>query len=251
MAVKHKAQQDGFDPAVLDNSPDALIPRTTASTSTKECASAASATGADVQLVALKDHPDYSKYFKMMRVGLPLPAVTQKCIQDGLDPSVIEKDGNTLWPVGAGSSAAAGEGVRAHIKVPAKPKERKKRLHWSGIGAEKVAEGSIWADDDDINLEIDEEEFKRLFVEQQASKVTSNAAPAVGMGAKKAAPVCLIDGKRAQNGGIALTKLINIFGCNGLVSCITNLDEGRFEVEQLQAMLEFLPQPDEQRAIRY
>ena len=41
---------------------------------------------------ALKDDPKYSKYFKMMKMGLPLPAVKHAMTRDGLDPDVLDGD---------------------------------------------------------------------------------------------------------------------------------------------------------------
>ena len=184
------------------------------------------AQAAKVEMVTLSDHPVYGKYFKMLRVGLPPPAVMQKCIKDGVDPSVMEKDPATPWPVEV--AAVAATPAKPAQAVSNKPKERKKRLHWSGLDAEKVSEGSIWADadDDDDDLEIDEDEFRALFVEQQSKtpkaggkKAKSafdggvggvggaDGGPPMGTGRSSKAPANLIDGKRAQNGGISLTKV--------------------------------------------
>jgi hypothetical protein len=38
----------------------------------------------------LKDHPVYAKYFKMMKVGLPLGAAVGRAVQDGLQATEIE-----------------------------------------------------------------------------------------------------------------------------------------------------------------
>ena len=43
---------------------------------------------------ALKDDPEYAKYFKMLKVGLPLESVKHALIRDGLDPSVLDGDHN-------------------------------------------------------------------------------------------------------------------------------------------------------------
>jgi hypothetical protein len=175
-------------------------------------------------MVALAEHPVYGKYFKMLRVGLPPPAVMQKCVKDGVDPTMMERDPTTPWPVEV--AAVDATPAKPTQAVSNKPKERKKRLHWSGLGAEKVSEGSIWADadDDDDDLEIDEDEFRALFVEQSKTPkaggkkaesaldggaggggVDSGGSASAGRSSK--GPANLIDGKRAQNGGISLTKV--------------------------------------------
>lgn len=40
--------------------------------------------------VAIKDHPQYSKYFKMLKVGLPVDAVKAKMQQEGVNPEYIK-----------------------------------------------------------------------------------------------------------------------------------------------------------------
>ena len=54
---------------------------------------------ADGETVALKDHPRYMKYFKMLKMGLPLAAAQNKAQQDGVDPSVLERNPNEQVPV--------------------------------------------------------------------------------------------------------------------------------------------------------
>lgn len=41
--------------------------------------------------VAIKDHPQYSKYFKMLKVGLPVDAVKAKMQQEGINSDYIDK----------------------------------------------------------------------------------------------------------------------------------------------------------------
>ena len=41
---------------------------------------------------ALKDDPKYVKYFKMLKMGLPMPAVKHAMTRDGLDPEVMDGD---------------------------------------------------------------------------------------------------------------------------------------------------------------
>lgn len=50
---------------------------------------------------ALKDDPKYAKYFKMLKMGLPMPAVKHAMTRDGLDPDVM--DGDHSKPAGGSS----------------------------------------------------------------------------------------------------------------------------------------------------
>lgn len=73
--------------------------------------------------VLLKDDPDHQKYFKMLKMGLPMGAVQNAMKRDGLDPSLLfPSDGET-------SSAAK----------PKKDMFRRVRLHWT-----KIPEGTLY-----------------------------------------------------------------------------------------------------------
>merc|ERR1712157_45248 len=40
----------------------------------------------------LKEDPNYSKYFKMLKMGLPVGAVKNAMVRDGVDPSIMDLD---------------------------------------------------------------------------------------------------------------------------------------------------------------
>ena len=42
--------------------------------------------------IALKDDPKFTKYFKMLKMGLPMDAVKNAMERDGMDPSVMDGD---------------------------------------------------------------------------------------------------------------------------------------------------------------
>ncbi|XP_015116494.1 WASH complex subunit 3 [Diachasma alloeum] len=42
------------------------------------------------ELQPISKHPLYEKYFKMVNIGVPKPAVKQKMTQEGLDPSLLD-----------------------------------------------------------------------------------------------------------------------------------------------------------------
>ena len=42
----------------------------------------------------LKEDPDYQKYFKMLKMGLPIGAVKNALVRDGKDPSIMDLDPN-------------------------------------------------------------------------------------------------------------------------------------------------------------
>jgi hypothetical protein len=62
--------------------------------------------------VAIKDDPKFAKYFKMLAMHLPRPAVEQKMKADGLDPKVLDMDPNSVLPMeGGGGGGAGGSGA--------------------------------------------------------------------------------------------------------------------------------------------
>ena len=57
--------------------------------------------------IALKDHPSYTKYFKMLKVGLDKDNVRFKMEQDGISADILDRDPNTLISIDDNS---AGDG---------------------------------------------------------------------------------------------------------------------------------------------
>ena len=61
--------------------------------------------------VKLKDDPKFSKYFKMLKMHLPPPAVKQKMSAEGLDPSILDMDPEGLSPNQPPAAASGGGGA--------------------------------------------------------------------------------------------------------------------------------------------
>ena len=144
-AIKSKMQQEGADPSFLDKDPAELV-----------------AVAVEGAKVPVSEHPNYAKYFKMLKLGLPRDTIKAKMTQDGFNTSYIDlnpEDAVPLEEVRPSASAAKGA---EKIKGP-----RKKKLHWKGLDASKVGQDSLWADKDDgMNIMLDEAEFNQLFVER-------------------------------------------------------------------------------------
>ncbi|TDH71979.1 hypothetical protein CCR75_000807 [Bremia lactucae] len=52
----------------------------------------------NTDVVPLKDHPLYQKYFQMLKVGLPMPVVKHKMQSDNVDPTILDMDPTTPPP---------------------------------------------------------------------------------------------------------------------------------------------------------
>ena len=142
---------------MLDRSPDELI------SENESAAGKADATALLQQgsSIAVQDHPTYSKYFKMLKIGTPKQAVVIKMKQDGVDPSFLDKAPTDQVPLGHGPAT-----VSVAAPKPKAPAARKKKLHWKPIDTSKISKNSLWADDDegDGNIELDQREFDKFFV---------------------------------------------------------------------------------------
>ncbi len=149
--------------------------------------------------VALKDDPVYAKYFKMLKLGLPIGAVKNAIQRDGLDPNVLDADHDAPAPSVAGDK-------KSQVREPVpKDTHRHTRLHWRTHC--KVRSDTVWSmlgEDPDVTcLSIDESEFTRLF--QAELKPLVCVANAAKSGDETAVKV--INPKRANNGGILLARI--------------------------------------------
>lgn len=208
-AVHHAMKKDGLDSSMLKAYSAPVQPASAAPDT---------ATSHKPDLLAAekpsKIDPKYEKYFKMLKIGIPLEAVKHSVVRDGLDPSVLDGT-QSKKPVTAtnmiGSAAAA---VKAAFQIQKKTKDtvRRMRIHWETMNHASVPVNSVWAmlnaDPDVEEIQIDESEFKALF---QADNSENNSASRMGklglVSEKRAGVVKVIEPKRANNGGIILARV--------------------------------------------
>jgi len=221
--VKHALTRDGFDAEIMDgdhNKPAGSMP--------------------EHDGIALKDDPQYTKYFKMLKMGLPMGAIKNAMARDGEDPSIMDGDHNAAARGGSVQEAAKAEA----IPMP-KDKYRRTRVHWDTH--EKVKATSIWAmvnEDPDIeDIEIDESEFAELFQAEVGQTIAIDSGAS-----KKTNAVKVIDPKRANNGGIVLARLKITY--EEMAVAIDTINDKVMNIEQVQGILEYIPTKDEKHALR-
>jgi len=90
-AVLMKMKADRIDSKILDMDPDQPSPNQPSSDDEDERTDPGVET-TTVAAVTLKDDPKYAKYFKMLSMHLPKPAVSMKMKADGIDPKILEMD---------------------------------------------------------------------------------------------------------------------------------------------------------------
>lgn len=181
-AVQHAMTRDGLDPSIMECDPDKAAPEPKPAG------------------VPLKEDPTYAKYFKMIKLGLPMGAVKNAMERDGLDSSIM--DGNHNLPV---SELTSNSSSSTKAKKQ-KDTHRRTRLHWDTIVG-KVKSNTVWAlvnkDEELDNIVIDETEFTSLF----QAEIKTSSAPVEKSSSSARSVVQVIDPKRANNGGIILARL--------------------------------------------
>ncbi|GAX26829.1 diaphanous 3 [Fistulifera solaris] len=236
-------------------------------------------------LPALKDDPQYTRFFKMLKLGMPMEVVKHAMTREGLDPSVMDGDHNKPagiplkldptyskyfrmlsigLPMEAVKHAMARDGLDPSVmdqdhdlpvtavQKPAKDVEkeqdshRRARLHWNPL--RKVTRNSLWAkidQEDNIQIDIDEKEFQELF---QVEKIAETAAKTTKQeNVKRSATVRVIDPKRANNGGIVLARLK--MSHDEMADAVDRIDEYAMNAEQIENMIEYLPTKNERKAL--
>jgi hypothetical protein len=77
-AVQAKVKEEGLEPLVLGRSADDEVEASFG------------------RRYKYRDHPDYEKYFKMLRIGMQVEQVRHKLTQDGKDPGIADRDPDAL-----------------------------------------------------------------------------------------------------------------------------------------------------------
>ena len=198
----------------------------------------------------LKDDPEYTKFFNMLKMGIPMGAVQNALKKEGKDVNIINMDPEK--PLSAQQSKPK------EAKKPVKPKAPKvarKRLHWNKIDESKLHEKSFWNQAKGEpslqlkGLDIDNEEFTSLFTASVNKSAAQKKDPAADT--KKPAKnqkVQLIDGRRRMNGSILLTKFKVDYKV--LAKQVDAMEYIEAEGNELRGMLQLLPSKDEALALR-
>ena len=91
---------------------------------------------------ALKQDPKFSKYFKMLSVGVPAGSIYGKMAADGLS----EADVNTFKAAnGEAVQVGGGGGGKPAVSPVGKPAVPLLKIHWDSFQADSVSENSVWA----------------------------------------------------------------------------------------------------------
>ena len=246
-AVKNAITRDGKDPSVIDLNPEKSLKSQQGDGDRDEPPMEDTGT-------PLRDDPEFSKYFKMMKMGLPSGAVKNAISRDGKDPSILDLDPEKsldfqLAQKKCGRGAIGTSTVRLGVKKK-KKKVRRKKIYWTPIDASKLHDESLWSlvkgSVTMESLKFDVTEFEYLFTES-ANPADNKKQVTNGGGdgkAKQKKSTQVIDGKRGMNGGIILARLKIKY--EKIAEMVDTMTAGDFDSTQLKALKEFLP-TDEDR----
>jgi hypothetical protein len=202
-AVQNALLRDGKDPKIMELNPDESL---------KSQLKAAEVSDNDPPL---NEDPEYQKYFKMLKMGLPMGAVQNALIRDGKDPRILLSDSKASSALTKASRPQTN--VKNSTQALKKPKVRRKKIYWNSLDETKILAGSIWSlSQDDMPLDelmLDMQEFESLFTEPISTEKNKPkhqvSAPKQAKEPKKSTQV--IEGKRGMNGGIVLARIKHEF----------------------------------------
>ena len=241
-AVRQALQKEGKDPDIAEMDPNKSL------SSQQKAKPKQPEEPADP---ALQDDPEYIKFFKMLKMGIPVGAVQNALKKEGKDPEIINMD--PARPLSAQSKSKKSE-VNQPKKKLNQPKVARKRLHWNKIDESKLDASSFWNQAKDqslqlVGLDIDNEEFTNLFtssINNKAAPKKENKPDAKKNSSKQ--KVQLIDSRRRMNGSILLAKFKVDY--NALAKQVNNMEYVQAEANELRGMMQLLPTKDESLALR-
>jgi hypothetical protein len=248
-AVKNALQRDGLDPSIMDlDATKSLSSQLNAKKDVVE--QPYKSRKMNDKSPPLKDDKTYSKYFRMLNMGLSMGAVKNAVTRDGLDPSIMDKDPEkSLEDQNATTSKS--EGAEKKAKEPPKPTVKRKKIFWSPIEESKIDDNSLWSmikgTIDFESLNVDQDEFESLFTDTALPADKKKILSDKTSEPKQKKSVQAIDAKRGMNGGIVLARIKVEFAV--LAEMVSEMDCGELDDTQLKALSEFLPTNDERFAI--
>ena len=261
-AVKNKMEKDDVDPSILDLGPDAYEPLPPSLQTT--------------MTLLLKDDPTFTKYFKMLDVGLPPQAVKHRMTQDKMDPKVLDMDLNGPSP---NQPNQASKLLLFHTDSPKKGKKKKKKkpgdglvrkkIHWRKLSGLRLA-SSMWgtghADSKQFVLQPKREikEMTALFCQsmdpktgagspgrghllgasQQAGRGGSKLKKENSAGGGRKKKATLLDMTRANNISIVLARFDDV-SLTKITQAVCSLNASDMSSEHLRSLLGLAPTKDE------
>jgi hypothetical protein len=236
-------------------------------------ARAATDGGAVAAGAPLRDHPAMKPFVKLLRVGLPRPAVARKMAEDGLDASLLDKDldappdAETLrllnkeapattrqWGGREAKKRASLKPAHCCVEIDLREPPRHRadvatattsrrylistQVHWEAI--ENNTEGTVWAHHSGDGVDDDDKaELHRLFgVDHSKTRKHGSLQP------KHKAEEEACEAKRSANIAISLATLAKPFD-GDLSAMLRAACEGAIAHDIVEQLVPMLPSDDE------
>jgi len=209
----------------------------------------------DSEDLPLKKNPEYKKYFKMLKVGLPIGSVRNALQRDGKDPSVINLDPEKTFK-------SQMHGRKYEKKVDPNfslkdddPNYRKYfRMLKVGLPVEAVKNAlkRDGKDPDTIGF-LKAKYYRAVTIKQNVWKQTTPKKTSDTIKAKNEKNVKknklanLIDKKRSLNGSITLARINKPY--TEIANMVNNLEHEEFNSTQLKALCKSLPNDEERKVL--
>ncbi|KAF0720481.1 Aste57867_274 [Aphanomyces stellatus] len=208
----------------------------------------------------------YDKYFKLLKMGMPLEQVKLKAAADGLDASVLDGPASqpsvlpaTLptqkatcpceaTPIPAAPVTTAAPPASVVPKLPPKkstlPSIKLRCLYWTPLPDAAVV-GSIWSKMDDASkLPLDLTLLDKEFGQESGKKAPeANNATSSKFALHKPKVVHLVDSKRQQNCSIALSRFR--MTPKDIKDAIVHLDDKVLTLDRIQSLEAMVPTAEE------
>ncbi len=226
-AVKQRMKMDGMDPSIMDLDHDKSLISQQKIKPTKLHLTAG---------LPLKDDPEFEKYFKMLKMNLPMGAVKQRMEMDGMDPSIMDLDHDKSLTSQQEKNIKSVSSKRLQIN-----NKKHRRLHWTEI--DEVKEDSIWAKSPEVKIHFDPIEISRHFQEDIGAIAKDKIAATSKK--KKKSDVMFINPTRAQNGGIILAGMKRL-RLEDIVNAVDEVDNDiGMSIDEVQSINDYIPKEDE------
>ena len=241
LAVRAKAMQDGWSAAEID------------ALSSSQGGQGGGQGGDDGRppgaphVRSLKEpNPKLAKYQRMLKAGVPLPAVRAKATQDGLSAADI----GAIRGGGSSSASAA--------RPIAPPGFRKDngltKLHWKQVDESRV-KTSIWGSRNSPGVGIDaheEEHLKSTFAaaKKKKSGLHKNKSGANGGPSTTKKKISVLDAKRSHNVEICLAKFRSFSSYVDVADALNRMDFSRLRPDIIMLFRSVLPTADETRKLQ-
>lgn len=269
--IKLKMSAEGLDPSLLDT-PDAPMP-----------GSQPTAGGGTSQVMTVKEDPDYEKFFKLIKMGMPAEQVKMKMSASGLNadlldtpdaPSPNQKAGAAKGGAGGGvlaglpppteavkvdpsalKASLASKLQRTGSKKPEEPQLPKKEsvkpnvelrpLFWTRVPV-NVVSSTLWMKLNDANGSFDVDEMEWMFRKNPVDNKKPDDQKKKDAAKEAAQPqtVLLLDPKRQQNVSIAIARFR--MSATDIKNAIYALDGSKLTSEILNVLISISPTLEEQ-----